>query len=40
MLSIKFIKFQLATYVLQYKNGEIKREGAIFPFFIRHQRPL
>lgn len=33
MFSIKFIKFQPTTYVMQYKNGRIKREGAGLAFF-------
>lgn len=33
MLSIKFIKFQPTTYVLQFKNGSVKREGAGLAFF-------
>lgn len=33
MFNIKFIKFQPTTYVLQYKNGKIKREGAGLSFF-------
>ncbi len=33
MLSIKFIKFQPTTYVLQFKNGVVKREGAGLAFF-------
>lgn len=33
MFSIKFIKFQPTTYVLQYKNGKIKREGSGLSFF-------
>jgi len=33
MFSIKFIKFQPTTYVLQYKSGVIKREGAGLAFF-------
>jgi len=33
MLSIKFIKFQPTTYVLQYKSGVVKREGAGLAFF-------
>lgn len=33
MLNIKFIKFQPTTYVLQYKNGVVKREGAGLAFF-------
>jgi regulator of protease activity HflC (stomatin/prohibitin superfamily) len=33
MFSIKFIKFQPTTYVLQYKNGSVKREGAGLAFF-------
>ncbi len=33
MLSIKFIKFQPTTYVLQFKNGIVKREGAGLAFF-------
>jgi hypothetical protein len=33
MLSVKFIKFQPTTYVLQYKNGVVKREGAGLSFF-------
>lgn len=33
MLSIKFIKFQPTTYVLQYKNGQVKREGKGLAFF-------
>ncbi len=33
MFSVKFIKFQPTTYVLQYKNGSVKREGAGLSFF-------
>ncbi|MCH8620377.1 SPFH domain-containing protein [Undibacterium sp. TS12] len=33
MFSIKFIKFQPTTYVLQYKNGKVRREGAGLAFF-------
>ncbi|MES2017714.1 MAG: SPFH domain-containing protein [Pseudomonadota bacterium] len=33
MFSIKFIKFQPTTYVLQFKNGKVKREGAGLAFF-------
>lgn len=33
MLNIKFIKFQPTTYVLQVKNGEVRREGAGLAFF-------
>lgn len=33
MFSIKFIKFQPTTYVLQYKSGQIRREGAGLAFF-------
>ncbi|MFZ6770202.1 SPFH domain-containing protein [Undibacterium sp. Di26W] len=33
MFSIKFIKFQPTTYVLQFKNGQIRREGAGLAFF-------
>ncbi|SFI33654.1 SPFH domain / Band 7 family protein [Collimonas sp. OK307] len=33
MFSVKFIKVQPTTYVLQYKNGLVKREGAGLAFF-------
>jgi regulator of protease activity HflC (stomatin/prohibitin superfamily) len=33
MFNIKFIKFQPSTYVLQYKNGSVKREGSGLSFF-------
>lgn len=33
MFSVKFIKFQPTTYVLQFKNGVVKREGAGLAFF-------
>ncbi len=33
MFSIKFIKFQPTTYVLQFKNGRVRREGAGLAFF-------
>lgn len=33
MFGIKFIKVQPTTYVLQYKNGMVKREGAGLAFF-------
>lgn len=33
MLGIKFIKFQPSTYVLQFKNGKVKREGAGLAFY-------
>ncbi|MDF3036422.1 MAG: band 7 protein [Paucimonas sp.] len=33
MLNIKFIKFQPTTYVMQYKNGVVKREGIGLAFF-------
>ena len=33
MLGIKFIKFQPTTYVMQYKNGVVKREGVGLAFF-------
>lgn len=33
MFNIKFIKFQPTTYVLKYKNGVVKREGAGLAFF-------
>ncbi|MFZ6679405.1 SPFH domain-containing protein [Undibacterium sp. Tian12W] len=33
MFSIKFIKFQPTTYVLQFKNGNLRREGAGLAFF-------
>ncbi len=33
MFGIKFIKVQPTTYVLQYKNGLVKREGAGLAFF-------
>lgn len=32
MFGIKFIKFQPTTYVLQYKNGRVKREGVGLAF--------
>jgi regulator of protease activity HflC (stomatin/prohibitin superfamily) len=33
MFSVKFIKVQPTTYLLQYKNGLVKREGAGLAFF-------
>lgn len=33
MFGIKFAKFQPGTYVMQYKNGSIRREGAGLAFF-------
>jgi len=33
MLGIRFIKIQPTTYVLQYKAGKVKREGAGLSFF-------
>ncbi|GAC1569331.1 MAG: hypothetical protein NVS3B3_23660 [Aquirhabdus sp.] len=33
MFGIKFIKFQPTTYLLQYKNGNVKREGTGLAFF-------
>ena len=33
MLPVKFIKFQPTTYVFQYQNGRVKREGAGLAFF-------
>lgn len=33
MFGFRFIKFQPTTYVLQYKNGKIEREGAGLSFF-------
>jgi len=33
MFGIKFAKFQPGTYVMQYKNGTIRREGAGLAFF-------
>ncbi len=33
MFGIKFIKFQPTTYVLQFKNGAVKREGAGLAFY-------
>ncbi|MFZ6745519.1 SPFH domain-containing protein [Undibacterium sp. JH2W] len=33
MFNIKFIKFQPTTYVLQFKNGQVRREGAGLAFF-------
>ncbi len=33
MLGIKFIKFDSMTYVIQYKNGKVKREGKGLAFF-------
>jgi regulator of protease activity HflC (stomatin/prohibitin superfamily) len=33
MLGIKFIKFQPSTYVLQYRNGNVVREGAGLSFY-------
>lgn len=33
MLPIKFIKFQPTTYVFEYKNGVVKREGPGLAFF-------
>lgn len=33
MFGIKFIKFQPSTYVLQFKNGVVKREGAGLSFY-------
>jgi hypothetical protein len=33
MFSVKFIKVQPTTYVLQYKSGLVKREGAGLAFF-------
>jgi regulator of protease activity HflC (stomatin/prohibitin superfamily) len=33
MFTIKFIKFQPTTYVLQYKNGALKREGVGLAFY-------
>ena len=33
MLGIRFIKVQPTTYLLQYRNGRIAREGAGLSFF-------
>ena len=33
MFGIKFIKFDSMTYVIHYKNGEIKREGKGLSFY-------
>lgn len=33
MLGIKFIKFDSMTYVIQYKNGTVKREGKGLAFY-------
>jgi hypothetical protein len=33
MFGIRFIKIQPTTYVLQYKAGKVKREGAGLSFF-------
>ncbi|MFN8672314.1 MAG: SPFH domain-containing protein [Candidatus Sericytochromatia bacterium] len=33
MLGIKFVKFDSMTYVIQYKNGKVKREGRGLAFY-------
>jgi len=38
MFGIRFIKIQPTTYLLQYQNGKLKREGQGLAFFTLHQQ--